>query len=184
MDTWHGTTSHKWEERGGSNNFNGGGDIWRDDGTSDYSPHLIAEWTDAPTSVADIVAKHSQTGTAIVCLLENGKPKPATEPFVHGDAKAAEREALRLANVHKGKEFGVYTLGEVKKVERTFDHEWQRLAYGGEKIAGIKAYREAGGKRQVFVAAEFGWPARYEERHVIGLKEAKDAVEHWLATAA
>jgi hypothetical protein len=111
-----------------------------------------------PTSIADIVARHSQTGTAIVCLLENGKPKPSTVPFVHGDAKAAEREALRLANVHKGREFGVYTLGEVRKVEKTFEHEWQRLAYDGQVIAAIKELRSKTG---------------------LHLKTAKDAVEDW-----
>ena len=123
---------------------------------------LVAECTDV-TSIADIVAKHSQTGTAIVCLLENGKPKPATEPFVHGDAKTASTEASRLANVHKGKEFGVYTLGEVRKVEKTFEHEWQRLAYGGRKI---EAIRELRGKTGLFLAT------------------AKDAVEDWLKRAA
>jgi hypothetical protein len=111
-----------------------------------------------PTSIADIVARHSQTGTAIVCLLENGKPKPSTEPFVHGDAKAAEREALRLANANKGREFGVYTLGEVRKVEKTFEHEWQRLAYDGQVIAAIKELRSKTG---------------------LHLKTAKDAVEDW-----
>jgi hypothetical protein len=123
----------------------------------------LRDFETKPTSIADIVARHSQTGTAIVCLLENGKPKPSIAPFVHGDAKAASTEASRLANVHKGKEFGVYTLGEVKKVERTFAHEWQRLAYAGRKI---EAIRELRGKTGLFLAT------------------AKDAVEDWLKREA
>jgi hypothetical protein len=205
MEAWDSAVTHKWQEVGGSNNFNGGGDIWRDDGTSHYSPNLVAEWTDepaataggakfkvgdkvkntkvpeagvgtvtevrgdgeyqvnyadtwygyctdydsdmvaAPTSIADIVARHSQTGTAIVCLLENGKPKPSTVPFVHGSTYLAATEATRLANVHKGKEFGVYTLGEVKKVERTFDHEWQRLAVKPTKSDAIAEFKRLTG---------------------------------------
>ncbi|MBZ9922412.1 hypothetical protein LB579_32630, partial [Mesorhizobium sp. BR1-1-7] len=147
---------------------------------SDFREHrsdLVAEWQDepaasTPTSIADIVRKHS--GTAIVCLLENGQPKPSTLPFVHSSRSAAATEANRLAGVHKGKEFGVYECVDVKKVEKTYEHEWQRLAAGGSKIPAIKSYRDAGGKRQTFVAAEWGFPARYEDRHVIGLKEAKD----------
>ncbi|RWN51428.1 MAG: hypothetical protein EOS04_24465 [Mesorhizobium sp.] len=137
-----------------------------------------------PTTIADIVRKHASEGTAIVALIENGQPKPATRPYVHADRASATAEADRLSNVNKGQEFGVYELVDVKNVERTYHHEWQRLAAGGSKIPAIKAYRDAGGRRQTFVAAERGWPGRYEDRHVIGLKEAKDAVEHWLTMVA
>ncbi|TPJ86925.1 MULTISPECIES: hypothetical protein [unclassified Mesorhizobium] len=145
---------------------------------------LVASATigNRPTTIADIVRKHS--GKAVVMLIEDGQPKPSTLPFVHSSQSAAATEASRLAGINKGKEFGVYVCVDVKKVEKTYEHEWQRLAARGSKIPAIKAYRDAGGKRQTFVAAEWGFPARYEDHHVIGLKEAKDAVEHWLATAA
>lgn len=95
---------------------------------------------------------------AIVCLIEDGKPKPATNPFVHPSAEAAAKEAGRLASVHKGKSFGVYTLGEVRREEPVYDHEWQRLAKRS-KLAAIKEIRAMTG---------------------LGLKATKDAVEDWL----
>ncbi|TPM59367.1 ribosomal protein L7/L12 [Mesorhizobium sp. B2-2-4] len=117
----------------------------------------------APTTIADIVARHSQTGTAIVCVLENGQPAPATRPYVHTTASAAETEANRLARTNPGKEFGVYTLGTVAKVEKVYDHEWQRLAAGGQKINAIRELRGITG---------------------LGLATAKDAVEDWLRREA
>lgn len=121
---------------------------------------------------------------AIVALIENGQPKPATRPFVHPDRANATKEARRLAGKHKGQEFGVYELVDTAKEAKVYEHEWQRLAAEAELIPAIKAYREAGGRRQTFIAADWFSPARYEDRHVIGLKEAKDAVEHWLSTEA
>ncbi|MBZ9984971.1 hypothetical protein LB521_27945 [Mesorhizobium sp. BR-1-1-8] len=97
----------------------------------------------APTTIADIVAKHS--GKAIVCLIENGQPKPSSLPFVHSSAALAAAEANRLAGVHKGQEFGVYECVDVKKVERVYEHEWQRLAAGGERVAACKALRSLAG---------------------------------------
>ncbi|MBZ9943481.1 ribosomal protein L7/L12 [Mesorhizobium sp. BR1-1-13] len=134
--------------------------LHKSEGASDCT--LVAP-AGAPTSIADIVARHSASGTAIVCLLENGKPAPATQPFVHGTAELATKEATRLANVHRGKEFGVYTLGAVAKVERVYEHEWQRLAAGGQVIAAIKELRRITG---------------------MGLATAKDAVEDWLGREA
>lgn len=95
------------------------------------------------TTIADIVRKHS--GTAIVCLIENGQPKPSTLPFVHYSSSAAATEANRLAGIHRGKEFGVYECVDVRKVERVYDHEWQRLAARGSKISAIKALRDLAG---------------------------------------
>ncbi|RJG46543.1 hypothetical protein [Mesorhizobium sp. DCY119] len=127
----------------------------------------------------------SASKPAIVCLIENGQPLPSVRPHVHSSAAFAEREAARLAKKHKGSEFGVYTLVSTKREEKpAYAHEWQRLAAEGKRIEAIKAYRDAGGKRQTFVSSEYGYRTGYEERFVIGLKEAKDAVEYWLATAA
>jgi hypothetical protein len=81
------------------------------------------------------------TTPAIVCLIENGQPKPAVRPFVHPDEQSAAKEANRLAGIHKGKEFGVYVLASTAKEERTYDHEWQRLAAKGEKINAIRELR-------------------------------------------
>ncbi|QIG68689.1 hypothetical protein EVB67_039 [Rhizobium phage RHph_TM3_3_14B] len=104
------------------------------------------------------------TPPAIVALIENGQPKPATRPFVHATEEAAKREADRLAGVHKGQQFGVYVLTTTsQEAAPVYKHEWQRLAAKGEKIAAIKELRD---------------------HACLTLKGAKDAVEHWLATAA
>lgn len=177
------------------------GFIFRLDGTNYEHANLdlIAEWsepvvapaTTAKFKVGDRVQTPHGTGvvkkTAIVCLLEDGQPLPSARPFVHTSAALAGKEASRLAGIHKGQEFGVYTCTDVKKVDlpvKVYEHEWQRLAAGGEKIKAIKAYRDAGGKRETLVSSEYGYRAGYENRFVIGLKEAKDAVEYWLASAA
>lgn len=143
--------------------------VWGDDGiqvdhNGDISTERAADLRHVapaapPASIADIVARHSQTGTAIVAVLEDGQPRPATRPYVHTTASAAETEANRLARTNPGKEFGVYTLGSVAKVERVYGHEWQRLAANGNKIGAIKELR---GMTGLFLAT------------------AKDAVEDWL----
>jgi hypothetical protein len=52
--------------------------------------------------------------TAIVALIENGQPKPATRPCVHIDQATAAAEASRLALKHPGQEFGVFVLADSK----------------------------------------------------------------------
>lgn len=142
----------------------GDGFVYREDGKRLYedTPHedIVAEW---PTTMADIVRKHTSEGTAIVALIEDGQPKPASRPYVHADRASAATEAGRLANAHKGQEFGVYTLGEVRKVEKVYDFGWQNLAMSGRKIEAIKNLRADNG---------------------LTLKGAKDAVEHWVASQA
>lgn len=65
--------------------------------------------------------------TAIVALIEDGKPKPADIPHVHANQAAAEREAKRLSGVHKGKQFGVYVLATTaEEPAPVYAHEWQR----------------------------------------------------------
>lgn len=107
-------------------------------------------------------ATPAPSNPAIVALIENGVPKPADRPFVHADEGAASKEASRLANKHKGQQFGVYVLTQTVSVEQTitYAHEWQRLAAKGEKILAIKALRSLTG---------------------LGLKATKGAVEHWVA---
>ncbi|RWO20703.1 hypothetical protein [Mesorhizobium sp.] len=112
----------------------------------------------AATTIADIVRKH-----AIVALIENGQPKPSTVPYVHADRANATTEAGRLAGIHKGSKFGVYELVDIQKVEKVYDHEWQRLAANGKKLGAIKELRGMTG---------------------LGLATAKDAVEDWLRRAA
>lgn len=85
---------------------------------------LIAE---APTTTTT-----AEIGTAIVCLIRDGKPLPATEPYVHADQRSASQEMRRLADLHKGDTFGVYKLMATATVKKpTYDHEWQRLAAEG-----------------------------------------------------
>ncbi|MCK4205290.1 ribosomal protein L7/L12 [Brucella pituitosa] len=139
--------------------LNGG--VWLGDGTAKHvgakdSPTLIAEWVDEPVTQAAPVAK-----PAIVALIENGQPKPSVAPFVHANETLAAKEAARLANLHKGKEFGVYVLTQkVSEPAPSYKHEWQRFAAKGEKLSAIKELRSVTG---------------------LGLKSAKDAVEHWIA---
>jgi hypothetical protein len=131
---------------------------------------LIAEWLDEPVKAAapvqftmrnfkltfEPVAK-----PAIVALIENGQPKPSTLPFVHANETLAAKEAARLAGVHKGQEFGVYVLTQkVSEPAPSYKHEWQRFAAKGEKLSAIKELRSVTG---------------------LGLKSAKDAVDHWIA---
>jgi hypothetical protein len=52
--------------------------------------------------------------TAIVALIENDQPKPATRPCVHIDQATAAAEASRLALKHPGQEFGVFVLADSK----------------------------------------------------------------------
>ncbi|MBX4941131.1 ribosomal protein L7/L12 [Rhizobium binae] len=105
--------------------------------------------------------KLATTPTAIVALIEDGQPKPATRPKIHADQAAATAEAERLALEHPGQLFGVYVLTTTSQEPApTYAHEWQRLAAKGEKIAAIKELRGITG---------------------LGLKATKDAVEYWLA---
>jgi hypothetical protein len=104
------------------------------------------------------------TPTAIVCLIENGHPKPSSTPHIHADEAKAGKEAARLASVYKGKEFGVFVLtSSTSQPAPVYKHEWQRQAVAGNKISAIKELRAA---------------------NDLTLKGAKDAVEHWLETAA
>lgn len=57
---------------------------------------------------------------AIVCLMESGRPLPAERPHVHPSTSAAEREAARLADKYKGKEFAVFELGSSCRKEPDF----------------------------------------------------------------
>jgi ribosomal protein L7/L12 len=73
----------------------------------------------------------------------------------------AAKEATRLAGLQKGKEFGVYVMTQkVSEPAPSYKHEWQRFAAKGEKISAIKELRSVTG---------------------LGLKSAKDAVDHWIA---
>ncbi len=117
---------------------------------------LIAEWVDEPVTEPAPIAK-----TAIVAVIENGQPKPSVAPFVHANETLAAKEATRLAGLQKGKEFGVYVLTQrASEPAPSYKHEWQRFAAKGEKISAIKELRSVTG---------------------LGLRAAKDAVEHWIA---
>jgi hypothetical protein len=131
---------------------------------------LIAEWVDEPVKAAaplqfilrnDVFSFAPVAKPAIVALIENGQPKPSTAPYVHANETLATKEAARLASLQKGKEFGVYVMTQkVSEPAPSYKHEWQRLAAKGEKISAIKELRSVTG---------------------LGLRAAKDAVEHWIA---
>ncbi|WP_435657240.1 ribosomal protein L7/L12 [Brucella pituitosa] len=149
-------------------------DSYYDDGRQwrAYESHhdLIAEWVDEPVKAAapfPFILRNLEftvapiAKPAIVALIENGQPKPSVAPFVHANETLAAKEAARLANLHKGKEFGVYVLTQkVSESAPSYKHEWQRFAAKGEKLSAIKELRSVTG---------------------LGLKSAKDAVEHWIA---
>ncbi len=45
MELWDFEVEHPWQQKGGSMDFDVGGDIWRQDGTSEYKvPQLVEEW--------------------------------------------------------------------------------------------------------------------------------------------
>ena len=78
--------------------------------------------------------------TAIVALIEDGKPKPADIPHVHANQAAAELEAKRLAGAHKGKQFGVYVLASTaEEPAPVYAHEWQRLAADGRRPLAVSS---------------------------------------------
>ncbi|WP_198513177.1 ribosomal protein L7/L12 [Brucella pituitosa] len=131
---------------------------------------LIAEWVDQPVKAAaplPFILRNLEftvapiAKPAIVALIENGQPKPSVAPFVHANETLAAKEAARLASLQKGKEFGVYVMTQkVSEPAPSYKHEWQRFAAKGEKISAIKELRSVTG---------------------LGLRAAKDAVEHWIA---
>ncbi|WP_421565713.1 ribosomal protein L7/L12 [Ochrobactrum sp. EDr1-4] len=149
-------------------------DSYYDDGRQwrTYESHhdLIAEWVDEPVKAAaplPFILRNLKftvapiAKPAIVALIENGQPKPSTAPHVHANETFAAKEAARLAGVHKSQEFGVYVLTQkVSEPAPSYKHVWQRFAAKGEKISAIKELRSVTG---------------------LGLKAAKDAIEHWIA---
>lgn len=68
----------------------------------------------------------SKPKPAIVCLREDGKLKPGTNPHVHESTRQAKEEAKRLAEKHKGQEFVVLQEVDSKKVEKPVYPELQR----------------------------------------------------------
>ncbi|PDS97555.1 hypothetical protein CO659_12910 [Rhizobium sp. S9] len=139
--------------------------VWGNDGIQvDLGgPYGTGFSTEAASDLL-LVTPAAPAPTAIVALIENGQPKPATRPYVHATEEAAMREADRLAGVHKGQQFGVYVLTTTsQEAAPVYKHEWQRLAANGNKIAAIKELRAA---------------------NDLTLKGARDAVLHWLETAA
>lgn len=110
----------------------GGEQSWT--GKDDRSPY---RWKESQLELVTSIKP------AIVCLIENGQPKPSSNPHVHADEAKAGKEAARLAGVYKGKEFGVFVLtSSTSQPAPVYKHEWQRLAANGNKIGAIKELRE------------------------------------------
>lgn len=142
---------YSWKEEGYKVTKIAGGRVYLDSGNDAGYPasyDVNGEW---------VVV--TSTNPAIVCLIENGQPKPSDFPHVHADRDAAATEAARLARRFKGKKFGVYELVSTKEeAAPVYEHEWQRLAADGNVIPAIKELRSKTG---------------------MTLKGAKDAVDHW-----
>lgn len=147
---------------------------------SSSGPDLVAEWVDEPAVAVAATASNdnfldsligktftakvkSRVDPAIVCLIEDGQPRPSAAPHVHATEEAASKEAARLAGIHKGQQFGVYVLTQTVSEEATYKHEWQRLAAKGEKINAIRELRS--------IAS-------------LDLRSAKEAVERFVDKAA
>jgi hypothetical protein len=54
------------------------------------------------------------TTPAIVALITDGKPQPATKPKVHDSQELATKEAERLALANPGQQFGIFVLADSK----------------------------------------------------------------------
>lgn len=76
---------------------------------------LVSVQIDAIDEEYGPVVTAATTSPAIVCLMKNGRPLPAKEPFVHANPVAASKEAGRLAKKHRGEEFAVYVLAATRK---------------------------------------------------------------------
>ncbi|MAZ17931.1 MAG: hypothetical protein CL535_16575 [Ahrensia sp.] len=84
--------------------------------------------------------RHATSNTAIVAkLASNGTPRPTHKPYVHANVESAKAEAQRLADMTPGTEFAVYERVDIRKVEKKYDHEWQRLAVEKSSKAGAIA---------------------------------------------
>jgi hypothetical protein len=130
--------------------------------------YVNAYWDNGKTGGMDksrFVLVTTTQPTAIVALIEDGQPKPASRPYVHATEASARVEASRLASVHKGQQFGVYVLTTTsQEAAPTYAHEWQRLAVAGRKIDAIKQVRA--------------------ENDFLSLRSAKLFVEDFLGRAA
>lgn len=74
MVRWSYSVEHPWEQQGGSSVFTKGGDIWRDDGTSEYDvPPLVAEWIDEPVAKPsnDNAQPRFKVGDRVVLTADN-----------------------------------------------------------------------------------------------------------------
>jgi hypothetical protein len=45
---------------------------------------------------------------ALVAVIENGKPRPNSRPYIHTTVNSAEKEARRLSVANPGQEFAVF----------------------------------------------------------------------------
>ncbi|WGG61911.1 hypothetical protein [Brucella intermedia] len=73
MEIWNPAVEHPWRQQGGSAVFSAGGDIWRDDGSSEYDvPQLIAEWVDEPSSNDNQPVAEQQAGTVFIDVSKAG----------------------------------------------------------------------------------------------------------------
>lgn len=88
MAQWALEAEHPWEQQGGSNVFTKGGDIWRDDGTSEYdAPPLIAEWIDDPVAKPsnDNAKPKFKVGDLVVVICNKTNGGDPIEAYVIGD---------------------------------------------------------------------------------------------------
>ncbi len=98
--------------------------------------HPVSVQVDAIDEEYGPVVTAATISPAIVCLMKNGRPLPAKEPFVHANPVAASKEAGRLANKHRGEEFAVYVLAATRKDDpppakfKVGDHVSVRRAFG------------------------------------------------------
>lgn len=87
----------------------------RDVDPDDPEETYCCEGTDNWWIAAEHVTPYIES--AIVCLLEDGEPRPSVKPYVHASEESATKEAERLSLMHIGQEFGVFVLTEKRVAE-------------------------------------------------------------------
>lgn len=152
---------------------------WPDASIAPFVPASATPTTRQPVSVqVDAIDEEygpvvtaATTSPAIVCLMKNGRPLPAKEPFVHADPVAASKEADRLAKKHRGEEFAVYVLAATRKDDpptakfKVGDHVSVRRAFG--RVDRIKTAAFINGK----------WQFTLHKMHGFYLEDDIDAVK-------
>lgn len=105
--------------------ISGNGKVVRVDADDENMPYLVdIDGHGTLWCYSSSVTAPKASNPAIVALIENDQPKPATRPKIHDDQASATKEAERLALAHPGQRFGVFILADSKIAERYEETVW------------------------------------------------------------